>query len=89
MNNVHPIFRQALSNVIPLATVVADAAKALKPFVVSIYIGQRSPEEISVLAFTSCDAICKAIEIYFDGDEQMPEDMAIVAHPIYNLPKAA
>lgn len=40
-------------------------------------------ETLNVLAFTSCDAIVRAIDILFDGEQPMPADgMAISACPM-------
>lgn len=87
MNNVHPLFRQALAPFAPAQ--VVKAAPVLRPFAVSIRIAGK-PEQINVLAFTSCDAICNAIDIFFDGEETMPAGgLEIEAHPINILPHAA
>lgn len=43
----------------------------------------RGVETLNVLAFTSCDAIVRALDILFDGEQPMPDDgMAISAYPI-------
>jgi len=113
MNNVHPLFRDALSSVrrnfieivgasdadmqrlesigvIAPAPAPVKVSPTLRPYVVSIYIGQNRPEELNVVAFTSCDAITKAIDIYFDGEDPLPsEGMEIVVHPRNLLPSAA
>ena len=82
MCNVHPLFRQALAPYAPQPI-------PLRPFVVTIRTGAK-PEELNVLAFTTCDAICNAIDIFFDGDEPMPADgLEIEAHPLNLLPSAA
>lgn len=40
-------------------------------------------ETLNVLAFTSCDAVVRAIDILFDGEQPMPADgMAISAYPM-------
>lgn len=85
MNNVHPLFRDALA---PFAPAKVKAAPTMRPFAVSIRIAGK-PQTINVLAFTTCDAICKAIDIYFDGEEPMPADgLEIEAHPMNLLPAA-
>lgn len=86
MNNVHPLFSSAIA---PFAPARAPAMPALRHFDVSIRIGAQV-RQVSVLAFTTCDAICNAIDAYFDGDEEMPTDgLEIEAHPATNLPRAA
>lgn len=86
MNNVHPLFRDALASFAPAPVKVSPA---LRPFAVSIRIAGK-PQTINVLAFTTCDAICNAIDIFFDGDEPMPADgLEIEAHPLNLLPSAA
>ena len=80
MSNIHPLFREALAPFAP---------PALRPFAVSIKTA-TAPEDINVMAYTSCDAICKAIDLFFDGDEPMPADgLEIEAHPLNLLPSAA
>lgn len=87
MNNVHPLFRAAIAPLSPAPAV--KVSPVMRPFAVSIRIAGK-PQEINVLAFTSCDAICNAIDIFFDGDEPMPADgLEIEAHPINVLPSAA
>ena len=82
MCNVHPLFRQALAPYAPQPI-------PLRPFAVTIRIAGK-PQTINVLAFTTCDAICNAIYIFFDGDEPMPADgLEIEAHPMNLLPSAA
>lgn len=86
MNNVHPLFRDALA---PFAPAPVKVSPVLRPFAVSIRIAGK-PQTINVLAFTTCDAICNAIDIFFDGDEPMPADgLEIEAHPLNLLPSAA
>lgn len=72
MSNVHQIFRSAT---VPIAHAHAHVkvSPAKRPFKVSITIGGEV-QELNVLAYTSCDAICNAIDIFFDGDEPMPVD---------------
>jgi hypothetical protein len=87
MNNVHSLFRQALAPYAPAPAV--KVSPVLRPFAVSIRTNGK-PEQVNVLAFTTCDAVCKAIDIFFDGEEAMPtEGLSIEAHPINILPHAA
>ncbi len=80
MSNIHPLFREALAPFAP---------KALRPFAVSIRTATAT-EDINVMAYTSCDAICKATDLFFDGDEAMPLDsLVVVARPFDTLPRAA
>lgn len=80
MNNVHPLFLEALAPFSP---------PVLRLFAVSIKTSALI-EDINVMALTSCDAICKAIDIYFYGDGSMPDDgLVVVARPIETLPRAA
>jgi hypothetical protein len=85
MNNVHPIFKDALVSVMP------KSHPAIHPraYAVTIWIDGK-PEEVNVVAFTTCDAICSAIDIFFDGEDPMPSDhLEIKAFPIDYLPRAA
>lgn len=87
MNNVHPLFRPVIAQLAPVPAI--KAAPVLRPFAVSIRVAGEL-EQINVLAFTTCDAICNAIDIFFDGDEAMPSDgLEIKAIPINFLPSAA
>lgn len=80
--NVHPLFRQALAPYAPQPI-------PLRPFVVTIRTGAK-PEELNVLAESSCDAIVRALDIFFEADGVMPtEGLSISAHPIAILTKAA
>ena len=43
-------------------------------------------EQINVIGFTTCDAILRAIDILFDGDEPMPlGGLSIAAHPMVKV----
>lgn len=87
MNNIHPLFSKALAPFAPAPAV--KVSPVMRPFSVCIRIGGKT-EQINVLSFTTCDAICNAIDIYFDGDEAMPADgLEIEAHPIDITPRAA
>lgn len=82
MSNIQPLFRKSIAPFAPVARVT-------QPFAVTLRMGKKT-ETINVLAFTTCDAICTAIEIYFDGDEPMPTDgLSIDARPMNLLPGAA
>lgn len=70
MPSITPLFRDALS---PLAPATEMVSPARRPFAVSIWIAGK-PQTINVFAFTACDAIASAIDIFFDGDEPMPVD---------------
>lgn len=87
MNNIHPLFRPALA---PFAPAAVRVSPALRPFAVSITIG-GTKHELNVRAFTSCDAISNAFDIFFDGgDETMPEGgMRVEVAPVHLLPRAA
>jgi len=64
------------------------ASPALRPFSVMFRFGGKS-HDVQVLAFTSCDATCTAIDTFFDGDDEMPVGgMTITVHPI-NTPRVA
>ena len=83
MNNIRPFFRSAS------APAPVKVSPVLRPFSVSIRAGSQ-PHVVNVLAFTSCDAICSAIDIFFDGNEPMPADgLEVSAHPMNLLPSAA
>ncbi len=44
-------------------------------------------ETLNVLAFTTCDAIVRAIDILFDGEQPLPcEGLAISAFPLLKKP---
>lgn len=84
MNNVHPLFKTAL---VPIAPRMP--AKGTRPFAVRFTIGAEV-HDLNVIAFTSCDAICMAIDIFFDGEDNVPVDgMKVDVHPINVLPSAA
>ena len=84
MNNVHPLLREALA---PFAPAPVNVSPQLRPYCVTITIG-REINELHVLAFKSCDAIASALDLYFDGEYEMPEAMSVKAHPA-NLLRAA
>jgi hypothetical protein len=79
MCNIHPLFRQAPAQPIPL-----------RPFVVTIRTGAKH-EELNILAASSCDAIVKAMELFFDDDDGVvpPEGLTLCARPISPMPMAA
>lgn len=89
MNNVHPLFRPVIAQFAPAPAPAVKVSPVMRPFAVSIRIDGKL-HELNVLAFTSCDAICNAIDIFFDGDDAMPADgMKIEASPLNLLPSAA
>ena len=82
MRNIHPLFKPAL---VPFA----PPAPAMRPFAVRINVAGH-PEELNALAESSCDAIVRALDIFFEADGVMPtEGLSISAHPIAILTKAA
>jgi hypothetical protein len=82
MQNIHPLFKSVL---VPFA----PPPPAMRPFVVRINVAGH-PEELNVLAASSCDAIVRAIDIFFDADGVMPpEGLSLSAHPIATLTRAA
>ena len=82
MRNIHPLFKPAL---VPFA----PPAPAMRPFAVRINVAGH-PEELNVLAASSCDAIVKAMELFFDDDGVVPPDgLTLCARPISPLPRAA
>jgi len=81
MNNVHPLFKTALASITP------RKQPGLKPFCVSIRFNGQT-HELNTVAFTACDAITRAIDLYFDGEEVMPDDLRIEAQPMNLLPAA-
>lgn len=82
MRNIHPLFKPAL---VPFA----PPAPAMRPFAVRINLAGH-PEELNVLAESSCDAIVRALDIFFEADGVMPtEGLSISANPIAILTKAA
>lgn len=68
---------------------VVFVSPVLRTFAVSFrFAGEL--HEINVLAFTSCDATCSAIDMFFDGDEEMPVGgLEIKVSPINAVPRAA
>lgn len=82
MNNIHPIFKAALAPVAP------RPQSDLNPFSVSIRFNGQT-HQLNTVAFTACDAITRAIDIFFDGEEVMPDDLRIEARPMNLLPAAA
>lgn len=88
MSNIHPLFRTALAPFAPAPAV--RVSPALRPFAVTLTIG-GTKHELSVVAFTSCDAISRAFDAFFDdGDETMPEGgMKVEVAPVHLLPRVA
>ncbi len=82
MRNIHPLFKPAL---VPFA----PPAPAMRPFAVRINVAGH-PEELNVLAESSCDAIVKAMELFFDDVGVVPpEGLTLCARPISPLTRAA
>lgn len=79
MTSVLPLFSKPAADV--------QASPQMRPYLVTITIG-RAALELHVLAFKSCDAICLAIDLHFDGEYEMPESMSIQALPA-NVLRAA
>lgn len=68
---------------------VGEKSIPMRPFVVRINVAGH-PEELNVLAESSCDAIVRAMEIFFDDDGVVPpEGLSLSAHPVATLTKAA
>lgn len=63
-------------------------AKLQTAYCVNVKTARRT-ERLNVLAFTSCDAIIRALDLLFDGEEAMPcEGIAINAYPLLTKPSA-
>ena len=82
MSAILPLFRDLHDALNPV-----HVSPQLRPYSVTITIG-REIHELTVLAFKSCDAVCNAIDLFFDGEYEMPDAMSIKAHPA-NLLRAA
>ena len=81
-SNVLLMFQDILRVIAPVGV-----SPALRPFAVTMTFDGQC-HEITVLAFKSCDAICYAIDTYFDGSDEMPDGMTVKASPA-NLLRAA
>lgn len=67
-----------------------SAGKLMLPFRVTVTVPNRIPEQLSILAASSCDAIVKAMELFFDDDGVVPpEGLTLCARPISPMPRAA
>jgi hypothetical protein len=85
MSTAHQLHQPSVST----AMAVSQAARFLRPFAVTIRIGHK-PKAMTVVAFTSCDAIVQAIEAHFDGEESLPDGgMEVSAVPLENGRQAA
>ena len=82
MNNVCQFPRPSA----PLAPAVF-VSPVLRPFFVTLSFGAER-HELNVLAFKSCDAISSALDLFFDGEYEMPDAMSIKARPA-NVLRAA
>ena len=56
----------------------------LRPFAVTIRTGDR-PEALNILAASSCDAIVKAMELFFDDDGVVPNGLYVCSRPIHRV----
>lgn len=83
MNNVCQFSRHSAA---PAPAVFVSPV--LRPFFVTISFGAER-HELNVLAFKSCDAISSAIDLFFDGEYEMPDAMSIKARPANVLTRAA
>lgn len=82
MHNIHPLFKSALAPYAPPPV-------AMIPFAVRLNVGGK-PQELNIFAESSCDAIVRALDIFFEADGVMPPDgLAISAHPVSTLSMAA
>ena len=79
MSSVIPLFREPAADVL--------VSPQLRPYSVTITIG-RHVQDMHVMAFKSCDAITTAIDLYFDGEYEMPDSMTVKANPA-NVLRAA
>lgn len=77
MASVHPLFSHS-----------TIAAPTLRPFWARIAT-TAGVERITIMAYTTADAIVKAVELYFDGEEPMPTDEVSVSAGPAKLPMAA
>lgn len=79
MNTILPSFRKPAAD--------ALASPMLRPFSVSLsFDGER--HDLHILAFKACDAISNALDLFFDGEYEMPDSLSIKAHPA-NVLRAA
>ena len=82
-----------MNNVLPMLQGIRNAqnevriSPMLRPYIVTMTINSER-HEINVLAFKSCDAICNVIDMYFDGEYEMPDSMSIKESPA-NVLRAA
>lgn len=82
MNNIHPLFHGALRG-------ISQASLPLQPYAVTLRMADKT-EVVNILGINASDAITRAIDIYFDGEDQMPFDgLAIDAKPMNLLRSAA
>ena len=80
MKTIHPLFHDALR-------AISITCPAMQPYAVTIRVVGKT-ESINIIASNACDAITRAIDIYFDGDD-MPDGLAIDARPMNILRNAA
>lgn len=78
MNNIHPLFAQAIKPFAPATT---------KPYAVAIKTAQ-GVERFNVAALTSADAVTMAVDMFYDGSQPIPCDgLMIEVRPCF--PEAA
>lgn len=72
MNTILPSFRKPAAD--------ALASPMLRPFSVSLsFDGER--HDLHILAFKACDAVASALDMFFDGECEMPDGMNVKASP--------
>lgn len=69
-------------------TPVAKQPPKLQAFDVVITTGAGSTQ-ITAIGFTTCDAVVKAIDTFFDGDDEMPVDLLKIEARPASLKKVA
>lgn len=79
MDNIHPVMREALAPFV---------SPTLRPFSVRLQVGAK-PEDINVMAESSCDAIARAIDLFLE-DGALPSDgLTVRARPLVATTEAA
>lgn len=87
MNNAPPLAARLSRAAFPSSPL--RSALDPRPFVVQIRSAGR-PAELTILAKTSCDAIVRAIDLFFGDEDVVPsEGLSISAHPVASLTRAA
>jgi hypothetical protein len=76
MNN--PIFADAPT---PFAPAPVRVSKSLQTFTVTLYADE--PQELNILAMSSCDALHRAMALFFDDDGIVPpEGLMLCVRPL-------